>query len=67
MPNGGEHHEHVRVCPHCKTWRIHKRKGFHLFAKWRCRKCHRAFLDPLTQIWTFPPGKEPWKGLILGP
>ena len=36
----------VECCPRCFSRRIHKRKGFHLIAKYRCRKCHSTFREP---------------------
>jgi len=36
----------AECCPNCQSRRIHKRKGFHLIAKYRCRKCHSTFREP---------------------
>lgn len=31
------------ACPHCGSDRFHMRKGFHLFARFRCHKCKGTF------------------------
>ena len=41
---GVDHFVTVAECPRCHSMRIHKRKGFHFLARWRCRKCHKHSL-----------------------
>lgn len=57
--NGGGHTAMIAQCPHCKSMRIHKRKGFKWFSKWRCRKCRRVFFSPNWKIWYYPTGSPP--------
>lgn len=47
MPNGGDWHLYKSsFCPRCHSRRVHKRKGFHLIAKWKCNKCNKKFYSP---------------------
>ena len=46
MPNGGEHFEHVGMCPHCDNYRIRTRKRKHAIQVWRCRRCNKTFATP---------------------
>ncbi len=59
MPNGGQHFTEVAHCPWCTGMRIHKRHGFHILARWRCRKCHRTFGSPNWVRKIFPLGTQP--------
>jgi len=67
MPNGGELFYWVRVCPHCKSARIHLRKEFHLLARWRCRRCRKTFFAGKWQGRWVPNKGDPLKHWILGP
>ena len=64
MPNGGEHLWLVLHCPKCGSRRIHKRKGFHLIAKWRCRKHGHIFYSPKRKVWTYYGNDAPPKWAI---
>ena len=46
MPNGGEHFEHVGICPHCDNYRIGTRRRKHTIQVWRCRRCNKTFATP---------------------
>lgn len=62
----GSHTETIAECPNpkCHSMHIHKRKGFHLCARWRCRKCHKIFSSPKWKRWHYPVGSEPPKYAI---
>lgn len=60
----GSHFTTIAQCPKCKSKRIHKRKGFHFWNKWRCRKCHKIFLFPNWKTWHYPVGEHPPKYAI---
>jgi ribosomal protein L37AE/L43A len=38
--------EYRFCCPSCGSSHFHKRKGFHLIAKYRCHKCKCTFFKP---------------------
>jgi ribosomal protein L37AE/L43A len=64
---GVDHGEDYSIaeCPRCHSMRIHKRKGFHFLARWRCRKCHKLFFNPKWKDWAYwnyePPKYAIWK------
>ena len=45
---GTTHLYEAKYCPNCHSRRIHKRKGFHWFSRWKCRRCHSKFFNPLV-------------------
>ena len=65
MPNGGGHYETIAQCPRCRSMRVHKRRGFRIFNRWRCRKCHAVFFSPEWQSWYYPHGTQPPKWAIF--
>ena len=58
MPNGGEHHERVGVCPLCGSPSIRIRQQRHQNLLWRCRRCNGAFRTPKVLEYTIPPGDD---------
>lgn len=56
MPNGGEHHERLGVCPLCGSHRIRIRRQRHRRLLWRCRICNEAFSTPKVAEHIIPPG-----------
>ena len=58
MPNGGEHHERLGVCPLCGSPRIRIRQQRHQDLVWRCRRCNGAFRTPKVLEHIIPPGDD---------
>ena len=63
MPNGGEHHESLGVCPLCRSPRIRIRRQRHRILLWRCRGCKRVFRTPSIAEYILPPG-DPGRGYV---
>jgi ribosomal protein L37AE/L43A len=61
---GVDHFVTIAECPRCHSMRIHKRKGFHFLARWRCRKCRKTFFNPKWKEYVYPNQSEPPKYAI---
>jgi len=49
----------VQACARCRSTEIDRTEGFHLFGRWRCRTCTRAFMIPSLQIRVLPAQESP--------
>ena len=58
MPNGGEHHERLGVCPLCGSPRIRIRQQRHQNLLWRCSGCNGVFRTPKVAEYIIPPGND---------
>ena len=58
MPNGGEHHERLGVCPLCGSPSIRIRRQRHRRLLWRCRRCSGVFRTPKVAEYIIPPGDD---------
>ena len=58
MPNGGEHHERLGVCPSCGSPSIRIRRQRHRHLLWRCRNCNRVFRTPDVAEYIIPAGDD---------
>ena len=64
MPNGGEHHERLGVCPRCGSPSIRIRRQRHRHLLWRCRSCNGVFRTPQVTEHILPPGDD-GRGYVL--
>ena len=64
MPNGGEHHERLGVCPLCGSPSIRIRRQGHRHLLWRCRNCNGVFRTPEVAEYIIPPG-DGGRGYVL--
>ena len=64
MPNVGEHHERLGVCPLCGSPSIRIRRQGHRHLLWRCRNCNGVFRTPEVAEYIIPPG-DGGRGYVL--